>query len=180
MNVLVARCGNATGADLEFTYWRDGMAFFHSESVQWLDIARAVLSVCAPDVIVFEGSSLNGAVFDAAKQMRSASPGTKLLFVCEKADQFAAYRALAAGGDGILIGRQNREELAYAISEILSGAAYIGTGIFTSNRFRRRFPRRNYLRDEKARAFGVKCAERARTNPCGRFGSLAAENIATE
>jgi DNA-binding NarL/FixJ family response regulator len=79
----------------------------------------------APDVILLDISLplLNG--IDAAKAVRKALPGIKIVFVTMHSDPDYASEAFRAGGSGYVLKRSAASELVTAIGEVLAGRNYI-------------------------------------------------------
>jgi DNA-binding NarL/FixJ family response regulator len=78
-----------------------------------------------PDVVVLDISmpSLNG--IEAARQMRTANPRTKVVFLTMHREVTYAARALEAGASGFVLKHSAPSELVTAIQEALKGGKYI-------------------------------------------------------
>jgi DNA-binding NarL/FixJ family response regulator len=78
-----------------------------------------------PDVILMDISMplLNG--IDAARQIRRASPKSKMIFVTMHADADYVREALSAGASGYLLKRSAASELLPAIHSVFNGGTYI-------------------------------------------------------
>ena len=78
-----------------------------------------------PDVVVLDISmpSLNG--IEAARQMRTANPRTKVVFLTMHREVTYAARALEAGASGFVLNHSAPSELVTAIQEALKGGMYI-------------------------------------------------------
>ena len=78
-----------------------------------------------PDVVVLDISmpSLNG--IEAARQMRTANPRTKVVFLTMHREVTYAARALEAGASGFVLKHSAPSELVTAIQEALKGGTYI-------------------------------------------------------
>ena len=78
-----------------------------------------------PDVVVLDISmpSLNG--IEAARQMRTANPRTKVVFLTMHREVTYAARALEAGASGFVLKHSAASELLTAIQEALKGGTYI-------------------------------------------------------
>ena len=78
-----------------------------------------------PDVILLDISMplLNG--IEAARQIRRASPNSKLIFITMHADSGYVREALSAGGSGYLLKNSAGSELLPAIRTVFSGGTYI-------------------------------------------------------
>lgn len=78
-----------------------------------------------PDVILMDISMplLNG--IDAARQIRRASPKSKMIFVTMHADVDYVREALSAGASGYLLKRSAASELLPAIHAVFNGGTYI-------------------------------------------------------
>jgi DNA-binding NarL/FixJ family response regulator len=89
---------------------------------------RALLAAAEqlkPDIILLDISMplLNGV--EAARRLRTAVPGARLIFVTMHADATYVAEALRAGGSGYVLKRCASLELLDAIHEVLSGRAYV-------------------------------------------------------
>ena len=89
---------------------------------------RALLSEAErlrPDVILLDISMplLNG--LDAARQLASLSPASKLIFVTMHADPAYVRQAFHAGAKGYVVKSSASVELTAAIQEVLAGRRYI-------------------------------------------------------
>jgi len=82
-----------------------------------------------PDLVILDISMplLNG--IDAARQIRSAWPEAKLLFLTMHSDPFYLREALQAGATGYLLKSSGAEELHDAIHRVLKGEVYLSKGI---------------------------------------------------
>lgn len=78
-----------------------------------------------PDVVVLDVAMpvLNG--LDAARQLRDAAPGTKVVFLTVSEDPDVAAEAFRAGASGFLLKNSAATELVQAIFEVYRGRTYI-------------------------------------------------------
>ncbi len=78
-----------------------------------------------PDVVLLDISMpiLNG--MEAARQLRSALPGVKLIFVTVHSDNAYVLEAFRAGASGYVLKRSAASELSAAIHEVLNGNLYV-------------------------------------------------------
>jgi DNA-binding NarL/FixJ family response regulator len=78
-----------------------------------------------PDVIVLDVSMpiLNG--LDAARQLKTETPGVKIIFLTMNEDPDIAREALHLGASGYLLKKSAASELFKAIRDALSGRTYI-------------------------------------------------------
>jgi DNA-binding NarL/FixJ family response regulator len=78
-----------------------------------------------PDVILLDISMplLNGV--EAARQLQTAVPGAKLIFVTVHSDSPYVVEAFRAGASGYVLKRSAASELVAAIHEVLSGNLYV-------------------------------------------------------
>ena len=89
-----------------------------------------------PDLVVADVSmpQMNG--LDAAKQIRTLAPETKVVFVSMHADPMYLRRALQVGASGYVLKAGVIEELLDAIHEVTKGRVYVSPGFgvdITSN-----------------------------------------------
>lgn len=84
-----------------------------------------------PDLIILDISMplLNG--IEAAKHIKDAWPGAKLLFVSMHANLMYVREAMKAGGSGYLLKTSAAEELLPAIKTVLQGQVYITSSLQT-------------------------------------------------
>jgi len=82
-----------------------------------------------PDLILLNISldTINGV--EAAKQIRKAFPGAKLLFVTQIIDQDIMAEALSNGADGYILKMDAEHELLPAIEAIRRGEKFISGGM---------------------------------------------------
>jgi len=118
----------------------------HCELVGQVEDGRSLVDAALrqrPDLIILDVSMpiLNG--IDAARQIKRAWPGAKLLFLSMHANAVYLREALDAGGCGYVLKSSATEELRAAIRKVLKGEIYV------------------------ARAFGPDIVESLRT-PSGR------------
>jgi DNA-binding NarL/FixJ family response regulator len=78
-----------------------------------------------PDLILLDISLplLNG--IDAARTVKNAFPGVKLVFVTMHSDPDYVAEAFRAGGSGYVLKRSAASELVTAIGEVLAGRTYL-------------------------------------------------------
>ncbi len=78
-----------------------------------------------PDVVLLDISLplLNG--IDAAKSLKEALPGVKIVFVTMHSDPDYVAEAFRAGGSGYVLKRSAASELVCAINEVLAGRVYM-------------------------------------------------------
>ena len=78
-----------------------------------------------PDAIVLDISMplLNG--IEAARHLKKALPGAKLVILTMHADQTFAVEAFRAGASGYLLKRSAASELVFALKEVLKGRVYV-------------------------------------------------------
>jgi DNA-binding NarL/FixJ family response regulator len=78
-----------------------------------------------PDVILLDISMpiLNG--LEAARQIRTALPHVKMIFVTVHSDNAYVMEAFRAGGSGYVLKRSAASELPAAIHEVLNGNLYV-------------------------------------------------------
>lgn len=82
-----------------------------------------------PDAVLVDVSMpvLNG--MEAARQIKTATPGVKLLFVTQKADREYVQAAFRIGASGYILKQSAVGELIPALREILSGRYYIAPSL---------------------------------------------------
>lgn len=82
-----------------------------------------------PDAVLVDVSMpvLNG--MEAARQIKTATPGVKLLFVTQKADREYVQAAFRIGASGYILKQSAVGELIPALREILSGHYYIAPSL---------------------------------------------------
>lgn len=82
----------------------------------------------APDIVVLDIAMpvLNG--IDAAREIRKATPSTRLLFLSMHSSAVYLRRAFEAGASGYVLKSGAAEELLNAIEVVLSGGAYVSPG----------------------------------------------------
>jgi DNA-binding NarL/FixJ family response regulator len=82
-----------------------------------------------PDAVLVDVSMpiLNG--MEAARQIKTARPGTKLLFVTQKADREYVQAAFRIGASGYILKESAVGELIPALREVLSGNYYIAPSL---------------------------------------------------
>jgi DNA-binding NarL/FixJ family response regulator len=82
-----------------------------------------------PDVAVLDISMplLNG--IDAAREIRVASPRTKVVFLTMHKQERFALEALRSGVDGYVVKTQATDDLAHAIRTVLQGDTYLSPAI---------------------------------------------------
>jgi DNA-binding NarL/FixJ family response regulator len=82
-----------------------------------------------PDVAVLDISMplLNG--IDAAREIRAASPRTKVVFLTMHKQERFALEALRSGVDGYVVKTQATDDLAHAIRTVLQGDTYLSPAI---------------------------------------------------
>ncbi len=81
-----------------------------------------------PDIIITDISmpELNG--LEAAKQIKSRLPSTKLIFLSMQTNPIYLRKALEVGADAYVLKAGAVEELAQAIHQVLSGRTYVSPG----------------------------------------------------
>lgn len=89
---------------------------------------RAVLAAAPqlhPDIVVLDIAMplLNG--LDAARQLRRAMPGVKVIFLTVSEDPDLAAEAFRAGASGYLLKNSAASELLQAIQEVFQGRSYV-------------------------------------------------------
>lgn len=82
-----------------------------------------------PDAVLVDVSMpvLNG--MEAARQIKSATPDIKLLFVTQKADREYVQAAFRIGASGYILKQSAASELVPALREILSGHYYVAPSL---------------------------------------------------
>ena len=113
------------------------------ELVGMVEDGRALVEAAprlAPDLILLDISMplLNG--LDAARQLRTLAPASRIIFLTMHADPTYASEAFEAGASGYLLKRSAASELALAIATVLDGRKYL-TPLITSAALRASVPR---------------------------------------
>ena len=98
------------------------------EVVGAVEDGRSLLTAAArlkPDIILLDISMplLNGV--EAARRLRAAAPGAKVIFVTMHADATYVAGAFRAGASGYVLKRCASLELLKAINQVLSGREYV-------------------------------------------------------
>jgi DNA-binding NarL/FixJ family response regulator len=98
------------------------------EVVGAVEDGRSLLAAAArlkPDIILLDISMplLNGV--EAARRLRAAAPGAKVIFVTMHADATYVAGAFRAGASGYVLKRCASLELLKAINQVLSGRQYV-------------------------------------------------------
>ena len=93
---------------------------------------RALLeaaSTLAPDVVIADLSmpEVNG--LDACRQIKQASPQTKVILVTAGGDQWVARAAFRAGASGFVLKHTAADDLLVAIQTALRGETYCTRGV---------------------------------------------------
>lgn len=96
-----------------------------------------------PDAVLVDVSMpvLNG--MEAARQIKSARPGVKLLFVTQKADHEYVQTAFRVGASGYILKQSAVGELIPALREILAGRYYVAPSLRSGIAETPRHPQRN-------------------------------------
>jgi two-component system response regulator NreC len=101
------------------------------EAADGLEAVNLVRSL-NPDVAVLDRAMplLNG--IDAAREIRHASPGTRLILLTMDTDERHHLEALRAGFRGCVLKSYEAGELVLAINSVMSGGTYLHSGLSTS------------------------------------------------
>ena len=119
----------------DFSEWRVRLRSILQARPEWQVIGEACDGLDAvhkttelrPDVVLLDIGmpGLNG--IEAAKQIRRASPSTKVIFVTQENDAEVRTEALAAGAEGYLLKTNLTRELLSAVEAALGDAHYCPT-----------------------------------------------------
>lgn len=82
-----------------------------------------------PDLVLLDIGlpSLNG--IEAAKRIRKAAPGTKILFVSQQSSPELVQAALAVGGSGYVLKSDAGKDLLNAVHAVLQGETFLSRAI---------------------------------------------------
>ena len=82
-----------------------------------------------PDLILLDIGlpSIDG--LEAAKRIRVAAPGTKVIFVTQNSDKAIVQAALSTGARGYVLKAGAARELLPAVAAVLSGDQFLSSGI---------------------------------------------------
>jgi DNA-binding NarL/FixJ family response regulator len=89
--------------------------------------ALAMMVQQAPDIVLMETQGLGVNPLQACRDMRSALPGTRVIFLAESADITMRVRAILAGADGYLSKDASVAQLVRTIRTVVSGNHIIDT-----------------------------------------------------
>jgi len=103
----------------------------HYDVVGAADNGRALVDAAlrlAPDLVILDVSMpiLNG--IDAAREIKTALPATKLLFLSMHSSPIYLRKALEAGASGYVLKSGASEELLTAIEAVRKGRSYVSPG----------------------------------------------------
>lgn len=82
-----------------------------------------------PDVILADISMpvLNG--FEAARRLKAAAPGTRIIFLTVHEEQTVVTEALELGVNGYVVKRSAAQDLIAAIREVLAGRCFVSPAL---------------------------------------------------
>jgi DNA-binding NarL/FixJ family response regulator len=80
---------------------------------------------CKPDVVVLEATTANSHGVEEIRQIREASPATKVMGLSMQPDILLAADFLRAGASGYMTDTNDCEELCRAINEVAAGRTYL-------------------------------------------------------
>jgi DNA-binding NarL/FixJ family response regulator len=86
-----------------------------------------------PDLIVLDITMPPLSGINAARQIKTSLPGTKLLFVTMHSSSAYVKAAFEAGGTGYVLKSAMREELLDAVESVLNGRIYVSPSLSTEH-----------------------------------------------
>ena len=106
---------------------REGMQIV-GEARDGLEVVQKAIEL-RPDLVLLSLGLPKLTGIQAAKQIRKAIPGVKLLFATQIVDQDMKAEALSSGADGYVLKMDAQRELLPAIRAIRQGEKFIGGGM---------------------------------------------------
>ncbi|HET6675791.1 MAG TPA: response regulator transcription factor [Nitrospiraceae bacterium] len=82
-----------------------------------------------PNVMLMDVRLPDGSGVEACREIRTASPGTRVLFLTSYADEEAVLGTILAGADGFLLKEVSGDELIRATRMVASGRSILDPGI---------------------------------------------------
>lgn len=82
-----------------------------------------------PNVVLMDVRLPDGSGVEACREIRTASPGTRVLFLTSYADEEAVLGTILAGADGFLLKEVSGDELIRATRMVASGRSILDPGI---------------------------------------------------
>jgi len=98
------------------------------EARDGLEVVQKAIEL-RPDLVLLSLGLPKLTGIQAAKQIRKAIPGVKLLFATQIVDQDMKAEALSSGADGYVLKMDAQRELLPAIRAIRQGEKFIGGGM---------------------------------------------------
>jgi len=87
--------------------------------------AMSIFDDANPDVVIVDISLDDGSGMDLIKQIKSASPNTKMLVASMHDEQLYAERVLRAGAMGYINKEQSMDNIVEAIQQVMRGRIYL-------------------------------------------------------
>ncbi|QNN21018.1 response regulator transcription factor [Planctomycetales bacterium ZRK34] len=91
--------------------------------------AMAAFDDAAPDVVVIDLSLEDGSGMDLIKQIKSASPNTRMLVASMHDENLYAERVLRAGAMGYINKEESMEKIVEAIQQVMRGRIYLSSNM---------------------------------------------------
>lgn len=91
--------------------------------------AMSMFDEAAPDVVVIDLSLEDGSGMDLIKQIKSASPHTKMLVASMHDEHLYAERALRAGAMGYVNKEESMDKIVEAIQQVMRGRIYLSSAM---------------------------------------------------
>ena len=91
--------------------------------------AVSVAARLKPDVVLMDVRLPDGSGIDACREIRTARPGTRVLFLTSFADDDAVLATILAGAAGYLLKEIDEEALIRAIETVAAGGSILDTSV---------------------------------------------------